>query len=185
MDPEPSRDDVYEGFFSAEKRNVARSQRPLMYEWRLLCSGQDPELVGTYSRGEGLSFEESQRLDDDLCVRKDVLSWRQLQTKCRHSLSHFVAASKHFRVPSPETLVDMAEVGGASAVSALLHQRKDLTDIELRRLARSPKLWAKVESLAPELLTDHQSLAPDDVVKQVDAPEEASSSSDVALSKIC
>lgn len=164
MDPEPSADDKYEGFFSAVRRDAARRQRALMFEWRLLCSEQNPELVRHYGQGQGLSFDEGQRLEADLRTRSDVLPWRRLQAKAGKSLSHYVSG-KYVRAPSIETLVEMAEVGGGTAVAALLRQREQLTDVELRRLRKSPDAWARVQSLAPELLPADEVPMPTPVVE--------------------
>ena len=140
----------YEGFPSATQRDAARRQRALLYQWRLLCSGHEPGLLQRCSHDDGLSFEDARRLNEDLRVTPGVLSWRELELACGHSLGHFLGGSRDFRTPAVETLIDMAGVGGAAAVARLLVDHK-LSTSERRRLADSADVRAKALNLAPAL----------------------------------
>lgn len=138
--------DKYEGFPNAKLYENARRQRGL-FRWRLLCSGADADLVNQYSKDGGLTFEEARQLSDDLRERRDVLSWKELEQKCGRSLGHFVAGSKTFRVPSPETLAAMAEVGGEAAVTEMLRHRR-LSERERQRLHSAGLVSASALRLA-------------------------------------
>lgn len=178
MDPEHSSGD-YEGFLSAGRRDAARVQRMLMFQWRLLCSGQDPQLVGQYGHGLGLSFDESQRLDDDLRINKAVLTWGQLHERCGRHLSYFV--SRKARAPTINTLLDMLNAGGEVAVVALLQQRKQLTPTELRDLRKSPEHLAKLRGLAPELLPEDASTSPTPSSQEAPTEEEPAQATIIQL----